>query len=454
MKIEFYNKVKGEKEDRMLNELFRQKLENAEVTPSPSVSANLMRRLGRREFLHFNPTRFNIWYAGSIAVAGTAIAIFLSSGPDKNKIERKTQEPVSIEIKNSNVTDSLAVNIPSNQSLNPSENIQGKAEGRRKSPAITTEAGKNEKVNQGISGQGDIISTPSAIVSLLPKNGVIKETSTEKDELKGGINNSENLIEASVTEGCTPLKIRFKNKAGSFDSCVWNFGDGGYSTQKNPEWIFDNAGEYKVILQVSGPGDIKSVSLTVIIVHPKPSTKFEFTPENAILPDDQISFRNYSTGAEKYRWDFGDGNFSELYEPLYSYKKSGKYNVRLVAISEFDCSDSLTIYNAFSNSGYYINFPNAFIPNPNGPTGGYFTLKSDEASQVFHPVFSGVSDYQLRIFNRRGVMIFESNDVNIGWDGYYKGQLSDAGVYIWKVRGNFVNGETFTKMGDVTLLKN
>jgi len=50
-------------------------------------------------------------------------------------------------------------------------------------------------------------------------------------------------------------------------------------------------------------------------------------------------------------------------------------------------------------------------------------------------------------------LIFETNDINIGWDGYFKGQLSNPGVYIWKVRGNFRNGEPFTKMGDVTLLK-
>jgi len=47
--------VRGKREDKMLSELFRRKLENAEVTPSPAVSTNLMRRLGRREFLHFNP---------------------------------------------------------------------------------------------------------------------------------------------------------------------------------------------------------------------------------------------------------------------------------------------------------------------------------------------------------------------------------------------------------------
>ena len=51
-------------------------------------------------------------------------------------------------------------------------------------------------------------------------------------------------------------------------------------------------------------------------------------------------------------------------------------------------------------------------------------------------------------------MIFESNDINIGWDGYNKGELCEPGVYIWKVRGKFRNGEPFIKMGDVTLLKN
>ena len=98
--------------------------------------------------------------------------------------------------------------------------------------------------------------------------------------------------------------------------------------------------------------------------------------------------------------------------------------------------------------------PNAFIPNPQGPSGGFYSSKSDEAAEIFHPSFSGVSDYQMKIFSKLGILIFESNDVNIGWDGYFKGQLSNPGVYIWKIRGNFSNGEPFIKMGDVTLLKN
>jgi hypothetical protein len=108
---------------------------------------------------------------------------------------------------------------------------------------------------------------------------------------------------------------------------------------------------------------------------------------------------------------------------------------------------------AFAGLGSYIEFPNAFIPNSDGPSGGYYSNKSDESAQIFHPVTSGVSEYQLRVFSKRGVMIFESNDINIGWDGYHKGQLCEPGVYVWKVRGTFRNGESFVRMGDLTLLK-
>ena len=141
-------------------------------------------------------------------------------------------------------------------------------------------------------------------------------------------------------------------------------------------------------------------------------------------------------------------------QPIHRYAEYGSYNVSLEVTSEYGCSDSQTVSNAFSGSEYYINFPNAFIPNMQGPTGGYYSSKSDEDAQVFHPAFSGISDYQLKIFSKLGILIFESSDINIGWDGYLNGKLCEPGVYIWKVRGSFRNGEPFTKMGDVTLLRN
>jgi hypothetical protein len=114
----------------------------------------------------------------------------------------------------------------------------------------------------------------------------------------------------------------------------------------------------------------------------------------------------------------------------------------------------MLIRNAFAGSGCFINFPNAFIPGSDGPSGGFYSSKSDEASQIFHPVSSGVNEFQLKIFSKQGILIFETNDISIGWDGYHKGHLCEPGVYVWKVRGTFTNGEPFVKMGDITLLKN
>jgi PKD repeat protein len=167
-----------------------------------------------------------------------------------------------------------------------------------------------------------------------------------------------------------------------------------------------------------------------------------------------LRFINYSSDAVSFKWNFGDGNSSEFFEPYYTYSKSGNYNVKLVATSNYGCSDSLIILNAYTGNNYFIKFPNAFIPNKGGPTGGYYSTTSDEASHVFHPVHSGVAEYHLRIFSKLGILIFESDDTNIGWDGYFKGQLSEPGVYIWKVRGNFLSGEPFIFMGDLTILKN
>jgi len=58
-----------DKRNMDLEELFRSKLENAEVIPDLSVRKSLMRKLAWKEFLRFNPVRFNIYYAAGIFAA-------------------------------------------------------------------------------------------------------------------------------------------------------------------------------------------------------------------------------------------------------------------------------------------------------------------------------------------------------------------------------------------------
>lgn len=444
--------MKGKNQNIDVEDLFRNKLENTEIVPEVSVRVNLMRKVGRREFIHFNPSRFNIYYLGGVLVAGVSAAIILSSNPSKDEVI----SPALQSIDKVMVADTNNISVPLEmQSMQKSDSLKSvrTKQGSKKAVTPSKLKSSNKAIEKNLiqnkSGNGRI-----GVVDSFTGKGLYAGGDSDKNKLRVKLQLDENMIGASVKEGCTPLKVRFKNKSASNDSCRWSFGDGGYSNKNSPEWIFDASGEFKVELSVFGSDGSLITSSTVITVHPRPLARFEISQVETGQPENEIRFINYSTNAARFRWDFGDGNSSELFEPKYKYAKSGNYNVMLVASSEYGCSDSLIVLNAFTGSMYYISFPNAFIPNPEGPTGGYYSPKSDENAQVFHPVFSGVSDYQLRIFTKLGILIFESNDIHVGWDGYFKGQLSEPGVYIWKVRGSYLNGDTFIKMGDITLLKN
>ncbi len=111
-----------------------------------------------------------------------------------------------------------------------------------------------------------------------------------------------------------------------------------------------------------------------------------------------------------------------------------------------------TVSDVVNDDGLFLRFPNAFVPNTAGPTGGYYNQRTDEQNQVFHPIASGVDSYNLKIYSKAGMLVFESNDPAMGWDGYYKGQLCGPGVYVWKVRGTYRNGQPIIMAGDVTLI--
>ena len=107
----------------------------------------------------------------------------------------------------------------------------------------------------------------------------------------------------------------------------------------------------------------------------------------------------------------------------------------------------------------FIVFPNAFTPNPARGNGGTYSLNSYSqdyrSTEVFYPVWSGVSEkssYTLQIFNRWGELIFQSNDLKQGWDGYVDGKIVPQGTYIYKVSGSFIDDRIFTKIGEVHVI--
>ncbi|MFW6222317.1 MAG: PKD domain-containing protein, partial [Bacteroidota bacterium] len=260
----------------------------------------------------------------------------------------------------------------------------------------------------------------------------------------------------SKDTGCVPAVITFTDTSWYTTSREWNFDDGNTAVDEVYEHSFDQPGIYRVLLTVYGDGGKATVS-HVVEVFPRPDIDFVIDPADTImLPDAQIRCINLSSkDTERFKWDFGDGRTSSKEDPLHQYgpPPDTSYQIVLTGFTKYNCSASDSLLQPIFVQGQGdIDYPNIFMPGMSGPTGGYYEHLSPEDNTVFRPVTKGVIEYNLKIFNRWGELVFESNKIEKGWDGYYKGQLARQGVYVYRVEGVFSNGEPFTEVGDVTLL--
>jgi len=255
------------------------------------------------------------------------------------------------------------------------------------------------------------------------------------------------------TVGCTPLTVHFRNLSVHGESYLWDFGDKTFSDVKNPEHIYYVPGNYIVMLTVtnySGGSTYKGL----IQVYQNPAAIFDAYPTDVINNTQVVVFTNHSLYGVTWLWEFGDGITSAEETPWHKYGAEGIYDVKLTAISKDGCIDSsryISPINVEYKEGE-IKFPNAFRWNQSGPTGGYWK-EFELSDEIFRPFFTNVIEYHLMIFNRWGVLIYESNDLYKGWDGYFgSGNLAVQGVYVWKAIGRYADGEYFNKIGDVTFL--
>ncbi|MEP2772640.1 MAG: PKD-like domain-containing protein [Fulvivirga sp.] len=269
-------------------------------------------------------------------------------------------------------------------------------------------------------------------------------------------------------EGCPPLNVDFnsyiEDENGPFlsrniqvENLQWDFGDGTGNTANaaNTSYTFTRPGSYQVtVTGTNGYGEFASDQLTVI-VYDQPTAIVQSNQEVVYIPDDPFKPINRSVGADRFEWDFGDNTGIETGpSPQHFYDLPGEYTVILEAFNDENCSDTTSVTVNVEEGGF-TKTPNAFTPSLNGPSGGVATGGSGSAlNDVFLPITQGVEEFRMIIFDRWGNLVFESNDKNIGWDGYNsKGKLLPAGVYVYKLELTLSNGQRSTRVGDVTLIR-
>jgi PKD repeat protein len=433
-----------------IEDLYRSHFEGYTVEPSSGMWTRIRYKLMWNEFFRFSLNTFNAYYLGAALLAATGAIILISTltrpemskqviSPEESVITGDTSAPGQGE---------------ATEQYDMTTGQETGRPGREKQTGSETKAGKLEAGQPDTDKQTKVTDKETTTEPRSSEPGILKEQGPEETEesVKAETLAVAADFEMSRQEGCAPLTVDFINKSENAVSQSWIFGDGGSSDVANPGYVFDEPGEYSVTLKITGTDGKEYSASSTVTVYTTPKAHFEIDNNVTITSGQPVYFYNYSRDADYYEWDFGDQTRSNLAEPVHYYDSPGSYDVKLKVWTENRCYDSVTILNAFTPTKQEVIFPNAFTPNMNGPVGGYYQL-NDPKNEVFHPVITGdVVEYELKIFNRAGYQVFESNDVNIGWDGYYKEQLGAQGVYIWKARVRFVNGKTIVRSGDVTLI--
>lgn len=438
--------MKKRRDIETIEELFSDRFRDYRTDPGDAFRARMEKKLHYSEFMRFIPSKINIWYVAAAVTVATVVTVLVLSDRSETSSHRVEPGEQNISEQFDNVV------IPEKDTVERRRAVSSVSSGSLKA----SEKVVTVDVSSVVSGrENDSFQTEEK-----PGNGTPAEVTVSIAATEPSLSGKEvtpvqaplSRFVSSHISGCEPLTVSFDNISHNYDSCVWDFGDGGFSTAHSPVWLFDEKGEYRVTLLVFGKEGRVSGSSEVITVHGRPVARFEIDTDQSLNEGEVVRFYNYSENAVSWDWSFGDGQKSAMFEPDHRYTRPGSYTISLTVQSQFGCVDSVTVTNAFDDNSCYIRFPNVFIPNAGGPTGGYYSNRTDLNSEVFHPVWSGVTGYHLRIFSRLGILVFETNDIETGWDGYIRGEKAEPGVYIWKVRGVFMNGEPFVKTGDVTIL--
>jgi gliding motility-associated-like protein len=258
----------------------------------------------------------------------------------------------------------------------------------------------------------------------------------------------------SVYEGCVEFSLSLINtsdSAGNY-SYLWEFGDGSTSTLAQPNYTYKIPGSYaiSVVATNSFGCENEDKELGKAVVRPRPQADFTANKYASKLSLAQFVFTDESTGAVSRTWSIGDTLKGSNTTQEFTALDTGTYPIWLRVINSYSCTDSLLDY-VVVTPDHVIQIPNAFMPNKEQEGDGSFNAL-EPTNSVFFPFTEYVDKYHLMIYDRWGELIFESFDVNIGWNGYYNGKLCQQDVYFWKLDLTFTDGFNEKRVGDVTLL--
>ena len=177
-----------------------------------------------------------------------------------------------------------------------------------------------------------------------------------------------------------------------------------------------------------------SFSLPVIDTYPEKDTIYQ-GQSTLLIADPALGY--------DYLWSNGTSlNDSTLADPNATPQQPSSYVLKVTdgnGCVNFDTLQVFVITGYCQGSNVFV--PNAFTPDGNGHNDRFLVHAK------------GIREIALSIFNRWGEEVFQTRDIEQGWDGTYKGKEAPADVYVYHLTVVcFDNNRTFHK-GNITLIR-
>ena len=337
------------------------------------------------------------------------------------------------------------------------------------------------------------VSTVTASVQLVVSNGICNDTISRTYTLNNAFTPGFTISADTICRS-KPLTVT-NTSTGNNLTYNWNFGDGNtFTGQTPPPHTYTSPGNYSITLTVNNDHFCTGDSIKVVNVTDTPVVRFtglntQYCTAETVTLNTGISGGNVNT----YTWNNGNGVTSNNQPTVnYIYSTEGNVTVTLTAtdrfcgdysfnqstrvykVPEFNLGEDITLCPQMTTqigiapvTGYTYLWSTGATTSQiiSGPTTATYQLRVDnhtcsssDAIEVevldnclikvpgaFTPNNDGLNDrlkainadlakeFQFRVYNRFGQLLFATRVPTAGWDGTIKGVPADAGTYVWQL---------------------
>ncbi|MEK0420218.1 MAG: hypothetical protein RLZZ161_69 [Bacteroidota bacterium] len=217
------------------------------------------------------------------------------------------------------------------------------------------------------------------------------------------------VLTTDINDICAGGRVQFSFVSADAAKAFWIFGPKDSINALTGPYtrIFKNAGSYFASLRVTtsnGCQKLFNISDSVRVTA-YPIASFTPTPTLASIELPIIQFTDKSKGGTQYLWLYGDGNTDAIVgSTSHTYSDTGRYKVQLIVSKPPGCADTAEAWVRIKDV-YYLYIPTAFTPDDNN------------LNEVYAPYARGCVFFNMKIYNRWGAKMFETDKIGKGWNG-------------------------------------